>query len=182
MPFPIEKKFLVEKFYLLLPVEKPEIPKHIAEIAKENKLNEKPDYHISVVVEKSAAIIRREIAKSSYPERIAQEVVDLFKGYAWEYTLSDKYSLQEKFYDKESRIAAGLEEEPEHMRRSIIQIVEMPDIEHFYRKLSEILEIELDVPIPHITIFAWSDYALKSTRGIGISSKQDFETCHKNWL
>ncbi len=58
----------------------------------------------------------------------------------------------------------------------------MPDIAVFYAKVSELLGISLEVPVPHITLFAWSDYEPNKARGIGISSKADFEQYNLKFL
>ncbi len=176
---PIEKKYLPENFYLVLPVNKPDIPSRIRTEAEKYTLDEKAACHISVAVEKNAARIIEAVMNSDSSDILKQKVLDLFNGFDWTYELTDIYSLQEKKYTRESLDSAGLVKEPEHTRRSIIQIVELPDLLEFYHKLGELLKVEFPLPVPHITIFAWSDYAEKKNRGIGISSKEDFYACNK---
>ena len=182
MSFPTSKQFKSEKLYFLLPVDKPGIPERVRSEATKEGLFGKFECHISVVVEKSAVSIRAGILKNKNPEKAKEEIISLFESLAWEYDLTDTFSLQEKSYNRKELDERGLEDEPEHIRRSIVQVVKMPDIGLFYKKISEILNIELSTPIAHITIFAYSDYEAKKTRGIGISSKEDFEMFNKKFI
>ncbi len=182
MPTPIKKNYITEKFYFLLPVEVPEIPERISEFAKAEGLNSKSECHVSLVVEKSAKAIRAGLEKFENPEEIKEKILELFNSLSFEYSLTNKYAYMEKVYTREQLDGAGLTEEPEHSRRSIAQVVDMPDMDKFYSEVSTLLGVNLDVPIPHITILAWSDYAPKPTRGIGISSKADFDLYTKKYL
>ncbi len=174
---PTSKNFKPEEFYFLLPVEKPKIPERIRTVADQEHMIEKPHCHVSVVVEKSAVSIRAALGEGHI-----KTIVDLFESLQFEYTLTDTFSLQEKKYDRKELDERGLPEEPEQIRRSIIQVVDMPDIAVFYAKVSELLGISLEVPVPHITLFAWSDYEPNKARGIGISSKADFEQYNLKFL
>ena len=171
-----------EKFYFVLPIKKPEVPERIYAEAKANGLHEKTECHISVIVEKTARILREKIAQLENPEEMKEKIITLFNSFGWEYKLTDTYSLQEKFYSAKNLADAGIAEEPEHNRKSIAQIVELPDMEKFYKELQAFLNIQLDIPPPHITVFAWSDYLLKATRGIGIYSQTDFDANHKKYI
>ncbi len=177
MPLPISKTYKPENSYFLLPVENPEIPERIRVFAKQEGLFEKAKCHVSVVVEKSAVSMRSVIS-----EVIKNEIIDLFNKLSFEYTLTDTFSLQEKKYNRAELDGRGLQEEPEQIRRSIIQVVDMPDIAVFYEKVSELVGKKIEAPIPHITLFAWSDYEAKKDRGIGISSKADFENYNQKYL
>ncbi len=183
---PTSKTFKPQEFYFLLPVEKPEIPARIRVIAEQEKMFEKPQCHVSVVVEKSAVSIRAALAaaeaKGDEPERLKKCIIEFFNDLQFEYSLTDTFSLQEKKYDRAELDERGLSEEPEQLRRSIMQVVDMPDVIFFYRKVSELLGVTLEAPVPHITLFAWSDYELKKDRGIGISSKADFEQFNLKYL
>ncbi|MBS3922942.1 MAG: hypothetical protein KGZ37_07355 [Nitrosarchaeum sp.] len=182
MSTPIQKKYAEEKFYFLLPIEKPVVPERISAVAQEKGLYEKTECHVSLVVEKSAVKIREGLAKSGNPERVKAEILDLFNSLNFEYDLTNDYSFQEKSYTREELDERGLQDEPVHLRRSVVQVVDMPDVEIFYNKVSELLNIEIEIPVPHTTIFAWSDYEKKKDRGIGISSKKDFEMFSKDTI
>ena len=67
---------------------------------------------------------------------------------------------------------------PEEKRRSIVQLVTMPDLAPFYAKLNRLLDSHFDLPFPHITLFATSTREDKRLRGIGIYSEAQFHTTH----
>lgn len=179
---PIEKTFIEDIFGFFLFIEKPNIPKRIVAEAEQRGLFEKPEYHVSVVVEKTAVCILEALKNMSDGQDVRKKIVDLFDEFDFKYDLTDTYSLQEKTYSREELDLRGLVDEPVHTRRSIIQMVHMPDIDLFFKEISRLLNIKMDVPIPHVTIFAWSDYDKKKNRGIGISSQKDFETFNQGFI
>lgn len=181
---PIEKTFIEDIFGFFLFIEKPNIPKRIVAEAEQRGLFEKPECHISLVVEKSAMHIIDALKQMQIQnqEQVKNEIIDLFNQLDFTYELTDVYSLQEKTYSREELNERGLQDEPVHTRRSIIQMVNMPDIEIFFNKVSQLLNTNIDMPLSHITIFAWSDYDKKKNRGIGISSQKDFDTFHKGFI
>ena len=162
---PLKKKSVSEDCFLILQVQKPNIPNRIHEEAQIRNLVEKDEFHISVAVTKNARKIKEVISRSSAPEKLWEEITTLFESCAWEYSLTDEYYLQENSYS-----------EPRHTRRTIIQKVNLSDLLPFYEKLGQILGIIFPMPVPHITLLSWSDDPLFMTRGIGISSEEDFET------
>ena len=161
---PLEKKSVSEDCFLLLQVQKPEIPSHVYKEAQSRNFIEKDEFHISLVVAKNARKVKEVISQSSEPEKLWEEIKTFFESLVWEYTLIDEYHLQENSYN-----------EPKHTRRTIIQKVNLPNLLPFYEKLNQILGITLPVPVPHITLLSWSDNPLFMTKGIGISSEEDFK-------
>ncbi len=179
---PLEKKFIPESCFALLFIEKPEIPDRIRRVADERGLTEKYETHISVVVTRNARKLREVISKSGDPEKLKEEIKSLFVGFSWEFSLTDEYFLQEKFYSQKELQEDGHLDLPEHTRRTIIQKVELPDIKIFYKKLSDLLNVPMGVPVPHVTLFSWSDHTPLMMRGIGISSEDDFENYSRGKL
>ncbi|MDP2650065.1 MAG: hypothetical protein Q8P16_00700 [bacterium] len=171
MVLPLEKTFLPDK-YLGLSVEKPAIPDFVRKTATENGLNEKPEFHISVLVAKNVQTAWRTIAART-DANLAYSLESVFKNYEWEYEPTDEYFLHEHTFTSDELIENG-EDAPPHTRRSIVQRVFLPDLPAFYAKVSELLGISLPIPVPHITLFAWSDYEPFKTRGIGINSADEF--------
>src|SRR3989338_5495647 len=172
MGLPLEKTFLPEK-YLGLSVEKPSIPEFVRQAAMENGLNEKPEFHISVLVAKNAQTAWRAIAART-DANLAHSLESVFKNYEWEYEPTNEYFLHEHTFTKDELIENG-EDAPPHTRRSVVQKVVLPDLPVFYSKVNTSLGIDLPVPIPHITLFTWSDYEPFKTRGIGINSAEELE-------
>lgn len=180
---PVQKKFVLETCALLLSVKKPEVPERIRRKALLHGLVEKDETHISVAVTKNAKKIAEAVSKSSNPEKLREDIKLLFESFTWEYTQTEEYCFQENFYSREELVAQGYpRESPEHTRRTIVQKIVLPDLHTFYKSLSDLLGTVLPVPVPHITLFSWSDKPSFMTRGIGISSKEEFEACSRGIL
>lgn len=183
MPFPLTKKFVPENCFLLLPVQKPEIPSRIRKEAEQRGMVEKGEFHISVVVSKNAAKIKEVVSNSSDADNLKKNIATLFESLSWEYSFMDEYYLQENFYSQSELAVRGYPlDTVEHTRRIIVQKVSLPDLSTFYKQLSHVLEDELPIPVPHITLFSWSDNPSFMTRGIGVSSEEDFRTYSRGML
>src|SRR3989338_3473580 len=177
MVLPLEKTFLPNK-YLGLSVEKPAIPDFVRKAAEQNGLQEKPEVHISVMVTKNAM----QMWHAAGTEKV-QSVEELFNSGEWDYTFTGEYFLHERKYTRQDLTANGYAEDiPEHTRRTIVQKVLLPDLPVFYARVNEVLGISLPVPVQHVTLFAWSDYAPFRTRGIGINSTEEFKQFTKKRL
>lgn len=175
MLLPLEKDFQPNK-YLGLSVEKPEIPDFVRVIANNNDLNVKSPVHISVVVTKNAVTLWKALAKSQNLEKSMQAAKDLFESFLFEYELSNEYFLHERTYSRKDLDENGYDASiPVHTRRSIVLKVIIPDFPRFYTALNEMFEIKCSLPVPHITLYTWSDYEPFKTRGIGINSKEEFK-------
>lgn len=173
---PRAKRFVANQ-HLGLAVKKPVVPDFVREAAARSKLGEKSEFHISVVVAKNAKILWREIASSDDPAGDTRSLESLFHTFAWEYEPQEEYFLHERHYTKRDLADNGYGADiPEHTRRSIVQKVSLPDLTSFYDRLDDMFGISLTLPVPHMTLFAWSDYAPLSTRGIGINSQDEFVT------
>lgn len=171
---PLEKVFKPID-YVGLSVEKSSIAEFVRAAAKENSLFEKSEFHISVLVAKNARVAWRAVAARQDSAGARDLIESLFTNLAWQYTLTAEYFLHEHSYTKEELIEQGDIDIPAHTRRSIVQKVELPDLIPFYQKINNQLNISLPTPVPHITLFAWSDYEPYKTRGIGICSREEFE-------
>ena len=169
MALPLEKTFLTNK-YLGLSLEKPAIPDFVRQMAVKNGLNEKSEVHISVVVTRNAV----QMWAAAGADRTSS-IETLFNSYSWEYALADEYFLHERRYSLQDLSENGyVADIPEHTRRTIVQKVVLPDLSAFYGKVNTMLDISLPVPVPHITLFTWSDYEPFKMRGIGINSAEEF--------
>jgi hypothetical protein len=179
----LEKVFIPDQ-YLGLSVDRPTVPDFVQQAAQENNLVEKPEVHISVVVTKNAMQMWRAIGSKKDSAALLKSVEALFKRHAWEYALTEEYFLHERTYSQTDLdlIENRYTNVPEHSRRTIVQKVQLPDLAIFYGKLNEMLGTSISVPVPHITLFAWSDYEPFKTRGIGINSAEEFERFTKKVL
>lgn len=173
---PLKKHFDPERCIANLPIERPEIPERLREMALSEGLVEKPEFHISVIVTSNARLVEA-AAASGEPEKVKESVRALIDTFAWDYTPLDEFYRQEKSYEGKNDDEFGIV--PPHTRRTIIQKVDMPDMARFYKELMQHLGIELSTPVPHITLFSWSDYPPRMTQGIGICSPEDFKAFSK---
>jgi hypothetical protein len=60
-------------------------------------------------------------------------------------------------------------------RESLVQMVDMPGMEQFYRALNDLLSTTLEAPPAHVTLYTGGDDAVKSKMGIGINSQAEFQ-------
>jgi hypothetical protein len=181
MSFPLEKTFLPQR-YIGVAIEKPVIPDAIRNVAEAHDLIEKTSVHISVAVERNAQTIWKAIAAAENPEETMRTLETVFKKYVWEYALTDEYFLHERMYTRDVLVACGFPNEEEHLTRSIVQKAVAPDLSLFYAEVNTLLGTSMEVPVPHTTLFTWSDYEPVKHRGIGICSAKEFEECTKEVL
>jgi hypothetical protein len=178
----LDRKFISEKGVIILSVKKPEIPEFVRTEATKGNLIEKAESHISIAVTKTARQISEEIEKNKESDKLKENISSLLNNFSWKYALTNEYFLHENFYTKEELVKNGYTDLTEHSRRSIVQLVNLPDIELFYKQLNDLLGTSLSVPVPHVTLFSWSDYEPMMLRGIGISSKNEFDNYTKKKL
>lgn len=163
-----------------LDVEKPVVPEHVQTAAAERGLFEKSEFHISVLVARNLRLAREAAAKHGKVE-ILRAIEEAFKKYEWEYEPTNKYFVHERAYSKEDLADEGYAADiPPHARHSIVQKVVLPDLGSFYTELNRALGASLPLPVPHITLFAWSDYEPFKTHGIGINSEAQFRQFTKS--
>jgi hypothetical protein len=177
--FPTAKKFDKDSYHIILPVAPPEIPDDIRIAAKDRGLAAKTEFHISVAVTKNAKKIHDTVTKKGDPTHFREAIQSFMNGLAWEYTPTDEYAILEMHYDHAEMKECGYSGLPLHSRKTLVHRVDMPDMKVFYEKLSKLLEVPFGVPVPHITLFAWSDYAPFMTRGIGIASEDEYLSVRK---
>ncbi|MFA7309573.1 MAG: hypothetical protein WC050_01575 [Candidatus Paceibacterota bacterium] len=175
MAKPLSKDFVANK-HIGLSIEKPAIPDLVRTVAAENGLVEKSEMHISVLVTKNAQALWRALGAQSDAAAPMQKVEELFQRYAWEYTLTQEYFLHERFYTQEILNESGDIDHPEHLRRTIVQKVLLPDLLDFYASVNVLAATSFTVPVPHITLFSLDG------RGIGINSSEEFEKFTKRRL
>lgn len=136
-------------------------------------MTEKDEHHVSILVSANARAVNDAIAKADDAHAVGEEIRNLTHALSWDYDLTSEYYLHEHLYTKEELQERGYTDLTEHTRRAIVQCVDLPDIEAFYTAIEGLLGISLFRPVPHITLYRWSDYGDYS--GIGINSKQEFE-------
>lgn len=169
MPFPHERRFDTNNYFIQLGVECPSIPERIQSEAVTRGYLPKPETHISVVVTSNSVLLKTVVENSEDPVALRHVITKLYESFKWEYELHDTYLLQERRYEETS-------DRPAHTRRTIIQMASLPDLEQFYSELMALVPVKLTLPVPHITLFSWSDYPPMMVQGIGLSSADDLKS------
>ena len=157
---------------LLLRINKSEIAPKISAYATDHGYAIKPEFHASIIGLQSGKKI---IQTHGDNLEILQKVKSLADSFSWDVIYSQEYFVIEKYYNEEELEKSGYKNIPPHLRKTIIQKITIPCLGDFYQNLSQITGLEFEIPFPHITLFAWSDYSPMMTQGIGLYSENDFE-------
>ena len=162
----------IKKFTLLLGLNpETDIPNSITAKAEELGLIRKDEEHITVLSNAVAKKLRDFFAPLSELERLAAS--DAFSAMvnklAWNYNPQKEYYLVSKKFP-------GASGRPQEERKAIIELVDLPDLEPFYVELTQKFGLELELPIPHVTLFTGGDLEEGKKAGIGIYSVKEFES------
>lgn len=172
-----------DRHSFILDIEKPEIPLRVSHRAEELGLIMKPEFHISILVNRNAQLLNRVLEQQQNPEVALNSLIETFHKTDWSYEMTNVFVLHEQHYSLESLSENyGKTNFPAHTRRSIVQVVEVPSLSKWYDSVSGTLNEVFPEPVPHVTLFTWSDYEPMMARGIGISSKEEFDQCTKEIL
>jgi len=138
--------------------------KKLRNFAKEKSLLEKPDIHVTIIGRETGELIKKDIERLPDFTQLVKKIKKLLE-------------IQWKIYpiNKTYFISKTYKEYCNEKRKSLVQFIEMPAIGGFYKKLNEILQMNLKTPIPHVTLFANSTRKETRLRGIGIYSKKQFK-------
>ncbi len=145
-----------------------EINSEIKNYAETGEYLLKKEFHITLINYKSA---REILATGSSLE----EIEKLVKNIDWKFSPKPEfYELKKKFSLKDEK-----EQEYEEERQSIIQAIDLPESENFYKQIKNLTGVEIQ-GFPHVTLYVKSDINQDSPDGIGIVSKEDlFKNCIK---
>ncbi|HYE23521.1 MAG TPA: hypothetical protein VEA92_03735 [Candidatus Paceibacterota bacterium] len=166
MPRALEYRFDKNNYFIQLGIDQPIVPKRIRQKADMLGYLPKPETHISVVVTSNSKALMEHVYANEDANTLANEILTLFNSFPWEYELLDIYLLQERQYRE-------THDRPAHIRRTIIQMVTLPDLPMFYERIVALSGANLTLPVPHVTLFSWSDYEPMMVQGIGLSSSED---------
>lgn len=159
-------EFKPDKMVLLLHV----IPKQedidaMKTIARQEGLQEKAEFHSTLIGSDTGEAIA-ELLSALTPEEKEQKTTSiqkLCKEYSWVYVPRPEYYVVTKDYGDE-------------VRRTLVQLIDLPDMKVFYQNLNALLGTDFSLPLPHITLFSSSTNDENMLRGIGLYSKEQFRT------
>lgn len=148
----------------------------VKEIAQTKNLAEKSEIHLTIIGSSTAKAILSFLEKSAPDarENILSKIQDLAQHTNWKLNFKPEFYYIKKEYNDTDLDNPG-KIIPE-IRESIIQMANVENLEEFYVQLEKIIGLELEVPLPHITLFTTSSHEEKKTRGIGIYSEKDLES------
>ncbi|MCX6745124.1 MAG: hypothetical protein NTX82_06390 [Candidatus Parcubacteria bacterium] len=165
---PIEAKFYPEKATLLLNIASDVVDLDIKKKeAEQLGLSPKKEFHLTIIGSDTGEEILHSFEGLNEEEKVSrmQKTRQLSESIEWKVVLKNEFFYIQKEYN---------ETVPEK-RQSIIQLAEVAGLVEFYKKLNLLLGQQLEVPMPHITLYTTSTREEKKLRGIGIYSKQQFE-------
>lgn len=178
LPLPVKTEFRLESGNALLMLVVPD-KKFIALQAKPNEaehlnLFEKDEFHITIIGSETGEIILKHIASLVEPEKskLVEQLKELCETYNWQVFLLSEFYYIRKQYEKNNDI--DLHSINIEIRESIIQLVKIPRLAFFYKKLNALVNQKFETPFPHLTLYTTSTNEDKKLRGIGIYSKKDF--------
>ena len=135
---------------------------HVREFATANQFTLKKEFHITPI---GFALGRNLLEKH---RTLMPHVERLAESFEWRMEFHNKYFLVKKHF--------MFRNSPEEDRESIIVIANATCLEEFWQKLNEMLDENLELPLPHVTLATKSTNPNNQSMGIGIQSFSDFET------
>jgi uridine kinase len=147
----------------------------INDFSKANELELKNEFHITVLGLKNGGEIRKTLESLSNKERqkMFSEIRFLVDSTDWHFVFDqDRYFVSKKYENVAD--PEGSETTVGEERVSCIQMVILPGMNQFYKKLNTLLGTNLEAPPPHITLCAKSSDSNNMQRGIGIYSQNEF--------
>lgn len=148
--------FNKEKITLLLNIEGDDLTNDKLKYkAQEKNLLPKKEFHFTLIGRATGVILK------TIPNSVSK-IEEIYKKFNWNFETRDEFYFIKKQYSEEEK------------RSSIIQLIEIPNLEEFYNDLNNTLKTNFAVSFPHITLFTNSTKEENNLLGIGIYSKEEF--------
>lgn len=144
--------------------------------AEDLGLNEKNEFHVTIIGNNSGKIILEHIDQldESKKTMFIDELHNLCKSFNWEvYLLDEFYYIKKEYYQD---TIGDLKGKIIEIRESVIQACKIPRLSVFYQQLNLLFKRKIKTPFPHITLCTNSTLEDKKLRGIGIDSKKLFKS------
>jgi hypothetical protein len=155
------------KATLLMPVTIEPIPEAVLARAKKEGLVKKSECHLTILSFQNGKKLLQQ-------DRVSlEEIFALATSFDWSYSPLPQYALLERTIPE--FVLNGQVQTPRHTRRSIVQFLDVPSLTMFMQMLSVKTGISFDTPLPHVTLFTWSDYEPEMESGIALNSEADFK-------
>ena len=158
-----EIRFSEENMTLLLDVKKEDIDlKKYQSVSK--GFEQKSEFHITIIGFRGGKEIKKVLSSMSLSDQkiFIERIKTLACETNWNYSFINIAHKISKDYSETDK------------RQSIIQIAEVCGLVQFYNDLNEMLNIHLEYPLEHVTLFTRGTDMEKSKMGIGINSEIEF--------
>lgn len=176
---PTEILFYPDKITAILTIKKDDIASYMKDdIAQKLWLSKKEEFHFTIIGSDTGKRILQSLEKVDEKDKqdIINKIKFLCQSYKRTFTLgSESYYIEKEYYESDS---LNPETDVPETRKSIIQMIQLKNIYDFYHQLHTLVDIDFDVPLPHITLYTTSTIPEKKLRGIGIYSQEQFESLH----
>ena len=160
-----------EKATLLLHIPKQALDPKLVLFAHQHGFIEKDHLHLTILSFQNGKKVLQAIP-SGDRTTVLEHIKSFAETLSWNIEYIPKYFVLERTIP--DFILNGQIETPLHTRRTIIQVLSVPDLTDFLKRVSENLGIHFDEPFAHVTLFSWSDVDSQMNQGIGLNSEADF--------
>ena len=163
-------KLLIEQndlHYSLL-LENDNTGKEIGPMALKEGFRRQNERHITILGGKTKISLTSILDNFSDADRTAilNKIKELLKSLKWEFEPKEIYRIQKQGYFDNPDILEN--------RQSYINMVNMPDMEVFYKNLNTLLKSNLPTQVPHITLFTKGERENPLWYGISVPSMEEF--------
>ncbi len=127
------------------------------------------DRHVTLIGGETKRILKRALEKLTDDEkgRVLKEIKNILESLSWKFEPKEIYKIQKQDYFNKPDILEN--------RESYINMIDMPDMEIFYKKIGILLKIKLPLQVAHITLFTKGEPETTKYYGIPVSSIEDFK-------
>jgi hypothetical protein len=173
---PESLNFNEETITLLLDIGRDQVDlESLRETAIKNQMAPKNEFHITIIGNKNGEIIKEAI--QDLPDDKKSDVAAMIKALAeemdWHFSLIDEHLHLAKDYTKTN--PENPEEKINTHRESYIQLAAVPELEIFYQKLNNLLNLNMEVPPAHVTLYTGGSDIEDSKKGIGINTEAELK-------
>jgi hypothetical protein len=148
----------------------------VAKLATENGLQEKPEFHVTVISFRNGKTIYGAIQNLPEEERegMVQKISDLVDQTQWAFKKTADYLHLKRDYPINGPPPDYAPTGEIETRESYVGMLQSEVIAKFYRKLESLLNITFaEIPPPHTTLFTKSTLEKNAGMGIAINSPED---------
>ena len=168
-------KFFPDQATLLLNINERDLAfKELENTALKKGLFRKEEVHLTLLGSKNGEAILVKLNALPEEQKTSQlaKIKEIAETFSWKVVVKPEcYYISKKYNDPDPN---DLGKTIPETRESIVQMLEVEDLEEFYRAIREFTGIDFDLPLSHATLYTNSTRQDKRLRGIGIYSEKQF--------